>query len=105
MWRRTQATSRSRYQGVISFATNGELWDAWEAIFTDLTNENRQEEALEFYEANKDEMLEGTSVLWEEKLSYYDLMVIRVSEGEASLQRNPERPNRPGKLHLPRGVV
>lgn len=82
-----------RYQGVISFATNGELWDAWEAIFTDLTNENRQEEALEFYEANKDEMLEGTSVLWEEKLSYYDLMVIRVSEGEASF--NSEIQNDP----------
>lgn len=82
-----------RYQGVISFATNGELWDAWEAIFTDLANEARQEEAREFYEANKDEMLEGTAVLWEEKLSYYDLMVIRVSEGEASF--NSEIQNDP----------
>ena len=38
-------------------------------------------------------MLEGTSVLWEEKLSYYDLMVIRVSEGEASF--NSEIQNDP----------
>ncbi len=29
-------------------------------------------------------MLEGTAVLWEEKLPYYALMVMRISEGEAS---------------------
>lgn len=82
-----------RYQGVISFADNTELWDAWERIFTDLANDRRQEEALAFYEANREEMLEGTAVLWEEKLSYYDLMVIRISEGEASF--NSEIQNDP----------
>lgn len=82
-----------RYQGVISFATNGELWDAWESIFTDLSNDNRQEDALEFFQANREAMLEGTAVLWEEKLSYYGLMVIRISEGEASF--NSEIQNDP----------
>lgn len=82
-----------KYQGVISFATNTELWDAWEAIYTDLSNENRQEDGLEFFEANLREMLEGTAVLWEQKLSYYDLMVIRISEGEASF--NSEIQNEP----------
>ena len=82
-----------RYQGVISFATNGELWDAWESIFTDLSNDNRQEDALEFFQANRKAMLEGTAVLWEEKLSYYDLMVIRISEGEVSF--NSEIQNDP----------
>ena len=82
-----------RYQGVIQFATHTELWDAWEALYTDLGNENRQEEARAYFEANRAEMLEGTRVLWEEKLSYYDLMVIRVSEGEASF--NSEIQNDP----------
>jgi len=82
-----------KYQGVISFATNTELWDAWEAIYTDLTNDARQEDAKEFFEAHKAEMLEGTAVLWEQKLSYYDLMVIRISEGEASF--NSEIQNDP----------
>ena len=82
-----------KYRGVISFAANTELWDAWEKIFTDLTNEARQEEAKEFFEANREEMLEGTAVLWEQKLSYYDLMVIRISEGEASF--NSEIQNDP----------
>ncbi|PYG86726.1 putative phage terminase large subunit-like protein [Ruminiclostridium sufflavum DSM 19573] len=82
-----------KYRGVISFATNDKLWNAWERIYTDLANENRQEDAKEFYYANREEMLEGTEVLWEAKLSYYDLMVIRVSEGEASF--NSEIQNDP----------
>lgn len=69
-----------RYQGVISFATNGELWDAWESIFTDLSNDNRQEDALEFFQANREAMLEGTAVLWEEKLSYSDLSDMEFGE-------------------------
>ena len=77
-----------KYRGVISFAENTELWDAWEAIYTDLTNEKRQEEARAFYEAHEAEMLEGTAVLWKEKL-----MVIRISEGEASF--NSEIQNEP----------
>ena len=52
-----------KYKGVISFAVNTELWDAWERIYTDLTNENRQEDAKSFFEANREEMLEGTEVL------------------------------------------
>lgn len=82
-----------KYQGVISFARNTELWEAWEAIYTDLANDARQEDAQKFFEASRDAMLEGTAVLWEEKLSYYDLMVIRISEGEASF--NSEIQNDP----------
>lgn len=82
-----------KYQGVISFAKNTALWDAWEVIYTDLGNDARQEDAADFFEQNKEAMLEGTAVLWEAKLSYYDLMVIRVSEGEASF--NSEIQNDP----------
>lgn len=86
-----------KYRGVISFAINDSLWDAWEAIYTDLSNDNRQEDALNFFEANREEMLEGTAVLWEAKLSYYDLMIIRVSEGVSSfnseIQNDPIDPD------------
>ncbi|WP_427340617.1 phage terminase large subunit [Caloranaerobacter sp. DY30410] len=82
-----------KYKGIISFAKNQSLWDAWESIFTDLENPHREEDALKFFEDNKEEMLEGTKVLWEEKLSYYDLMVLKVSEGEASF--NSEIQNEP----------
>lgn len=57
-----------RYKGVISFAANTALWDAWERIFTDLENPRHKEDAEDFFKANEAAMLEGTAVLWEEKL-------------------------------------
>ncbi len=86
-----------RYKGVISFATHTELWDAWEQIYIDLENPRHQQDALAFFEANEAEMLEGTEVLWAEKLPYYALMVMRISEGEASfsseIQNEPIDPD------------
>ena len=63
----------ARYKGVISFATHTELWEAWERIYTDLENPAHQQDAEAFFKANEDEMLEGTAVLWEEKLPYRKL--------------------------------
>lgn len=86
-----------KYRGVISFSDNDSLWNSWETIYTDLENDLRQEDAREFFEANIEEMLEGTEVLWEAKLSYYDLMIIKISEGEASfnseIQNDPIDPD------------
>ncbi|WP_348980996.1 phage terminase large subunit [Dehalobacter sp. TeCB1] len=86
-----------KYQAVISFAVNKGLWDQWERIYTDLANQQRAADAQAFFEAHKEDMLEGTKVLWEEKLSYYDLMVSKVDEGEASFysefQNEPINPD------------
>lgn len=82
-----------KYQAVLSFSDRDDLWDAWEAILIDLDNENREQDALAYFQANREAMLEGTRVLWEGKLSYYDLMVMRVVEGEASF--NSEEQNEP----------
>ncbi len=82
-----------KYKAVIRFSQADDLWQQWETIFTDLSNDDREAAALAFFQAHKTAMLEGTQVLWEEKLSYYDLMVMRVSEGEASF--NSEEQNEP----------
>ncbi|MCC5911332.1 MAG: phage terminase large subunit [Clostridiaceae bacterium] len=82
-----------KYKGVMGFSKNQELWDTWESIYTDLENPKREEDALAFFEGYKEEMLEGVEVLWEEKLSYYKLMTLKVSEGEASF--NSEIQNEP----------
>ncbi len=81
-----------KYKAVMAFSPSP-LWDQWEALYTDLDNSQRQEDAAAFFKAHRVEMLEGTKVLWEEKLSYYDLMVMRVSEGEAAF--NSEEQNEP----------
>lgn len=82
-----------KYKAVIQFSQADDLWQQWESIFTDLANDDREADALAFFQAHKAAMLEGTQVLWEEKLSYYDLMVMRASEGEASF--NSEEQNEP----------
>lgn len=85
-----------KYQAVISYATRTDLWEEWEGIYTNLFNPAHEEDAKAFFEAHEGEMLLGTEVLWGEKLSYYDLMEIKVSEGEASfnseLQNDPIDP-------------
>lgn len=81
-----------KYKAVLSFSSSP-LWTQWERIYNDLENENRAADALSFFEANKAAMLVGTAVLWEEKLSYYALMEMRVSEGEAAF--NSEEQNEP----------
>lgn len=85
-----------KYRAVMSEAVNTKLWDEWESLYTNLFNENHEEDARAFYEAHEKEMLLGVEVLWEEKLSYYDLMEIKVSEGTASfnseLQNDPIDP-------------
>lgn len=82
-----------KYRAVISFSKEDDLWKTWEDIFTDLSNDDREQDARAFFESHKAKMLEGTKVLWEEKLSYYDLMVMRVTEGEAAF--NSEEQNEP----------
>ncbi len=89
--------SSKKYKAVISWATNTELWDEWEKLYTDLDDDKRELNADSFFIANKKAMLEGTKVLWKEKNSYYDLMKTRVSDGESSfnseLQNEPINPD------------
>ena len=85
-----------KYRAIISEAYNTGLWEEWERIYINLFNENHEEDARAFYESHEREMLIGVEVLWEDKLSYYDLMEIRVTEGTASfnseLQNDPIDP-------------
>ncbi len=83
----------TKYRAVIHEAKNQKLWEEWERIYTNLFDEDHQQNARTFYEAHESEMLEGTEVLWDAKWSYYDLMKMKVSEGEASF--NSEMQNDP----------
>lgn len=73
-----------KYKAVISFSSADNLWDEWERIYTELDNSDREADALRYFNEHKSDMLAGTEVLWEEKNSYYDLMKLKLSEGDAS---------------------
>ena len=77
-----------RYQAVQSFADASAipLWQEWRAIFLDLDNPAHQADARAFFDAHREVMLQGTQVLWEARESYYDLMVMRLVEGETAFR-------------------
>jgi len=75
-----------------------DLWDKWKEIITDLSLANKEEVARQFFVDRKEAMLEGARSAWPEAFPVYDLMVMRVSEGEASfsmeLQNEPTDPTK-----------
>jgi predicted phage terminase large subunit-like protein len=85
-----------KYKAVNQFSSNPQLWEKWASVFR--THEDYEgtcgpDAAGSFFEANRQLMLEGTQVLWPERESYYDLMVMRQTEGVRSFQS--EKQNEP----------
>ena len=84
-----------RWQAVERFS-DSPLWEEWRTLYTDRADDDRDKTALRFFRAHRKEMLAGTKVLWPQKLSYYDLMCMMVSEGESAfwqeMQNQPQDP-------------
>ena len=83
-----------KFKAVLKFSQS-KLWDAWEAIFSDITigKDEAEKRADTFFNQHKKEMLAGTEVLWPERESYYYLMKMRTSEGYAYF--DSEKQNEP----------
>lgn len=84
--------SSLKFRAVLS-EPSSPLWQTWEGLYTDLTDPDRERHAERFFTAHRTEMLSGAKVLWPSKLSYYDLRVMRLTEGEAAF--NAEMLNQP----------
>ena len=73
-----------KYKAVINFNPRPDLWQQWHAIFIDMANEHRVDDARDFFEGHTKDMLADVEVLWPEHESYYDLMVMRLVDGETA---------------------
>lgn len=85
-----------KYKAVEKFSDNPQLWEKWSSIFCsreEYEGNTGPEAAKLYFEANREKMLEGTEVLWPQWDSYYELMVMRESEGTRSFQS--EKQNEP----------
>jgi predicted phage terminase large subunit-like protein len=82
-------TSR-RFAAIQSWPTNLELWTQWEAIYADAENPNARHDARAFYDARKQEMDAGASVLWEAEEDLYTLMRMRVESGRTAFEREKQ---------------
>lgn len=81
------------FSAVVSPPERQDLWDQFEEMLRDQTNQNRLHDARDFYEQNKDAMDEGVETLWRQRWSYVDLMVEKASMTSRAF--NSEFLNRP----------
>jgi len=84
------------YKAVKQFSSNPQPWEKWTSIFRshdDYEGAYGLDAAKSFFEVNRQQMLEGTEVLWADRESYYYLMVMRETEGLRSFQS--EKQNEP----------
>jgi predicted phage terminase large subunit-like protein len=95
------------YKKVISFPENEQLWEEWRKIFRDLSNENRMDDAYDFYMSNKTEMLKGVKMLWPGKYpddkmtykgAYYNTMLEREESEDAFWQEDQNQPKSSGDM-------
>lgn len=93
--KKSPAWTGSRYQSVIKWAINTELWEQWSAIYghqSEYMGKSGPLAAKRYYEANQVDLNAGTDVLWPANEPYYDLMVEREANVAAF---NSEKQNEP----------
>lgn len=69
------------YSAVVSEPDHPEMWDKYEETLRNLDNNNRLEEATQFYEDNKEMMDSGVQTLWQERIDYRYLINKKVELG------------------------
>lgn len=82
-----------RKAAIISFSDRDDLWGEWEKLYNNLKDYDRINTAKAYFEDNKEEMLDGTEILWKEYLDYNYLMCKKQAMGDKSffkeLQNDP----------------
>lgn len=76
--------SGARYQAVERWPTDAAIWQRCRDLWSDLTDEDREQTARGYFERNRDKMTAGSAVLWRQKESIFDLHLLLWSDGEAS---------------------
>ncbi|GAK00917.1 phage terminase large subunit [Geomicrobium sp. JCM 19055] len=71
----------TRYSAIISEPDNAELWNKYESIYSNQEDDDRKQNAENFYYENQIEMDKGTATLWADRFPYYKLMQEKVNVG------------------------
>lgn len=93
---RNRADFKSKkYKAIIEEPDKMDLWDACKALYLDssVPSNEREQNARDFYELNKDEMLKGAIVLWPEVQPLWKLMTWKWANGSKAF--NTEYQNEP----------
>lgn len=85
--------SSKKFAAIVEDPERGDLWDEFETILRDPENAHRKEEALSFYDRNREAMEESVEVLWPGRWDYKSLMMEKVNMGSRAF--NSEFMNNP----------
>ena len=84
------------YKAIKHFPDRQDSWDQWAQVYRNkqlYDGKTGPDAAEKFFTDNTKIMLQGSSVLWKEKESFHDLMLIREQRGEAAF--SSEKMNEP----------
>jgi len=93
---RREAGRATPFRAIESWPRNMKLWNRWERIYNNPSNQFAERDAKRFYKANKIKMDKGAVLCWPDKETLYDLMKLRAELGPAAFdaekQGNPIDP-------------
>lgn len=81
------------FRSIISWPERMDLWREWEDILFDHECDEREANALVFYQSHKKSMDKGAVVLWPQREPLYALMMLRATIGVSAF--NSEKQNDP----------
>ncbi len=87
---RTPGWTSRIFQAIEHWPQRMDVWQQWEALYTDRETVDSQRLAREFYEAHRAEMDAGAALLWPEQEDLYTLMQMRVESGRAAFEREKQ---------------
>ena len=81
------------YNAIEKFSDYPKSWERWSSIFRsreDFAGKTGSKAAGKYFKKRERLLLRGTKVLWPDWESYYDLMVLRETEGDIFFQREKQ---------------
>jgi predicted phage terminase large subunit-like protein len=78
------------FRAIESWPARMELWEAWEEIYANVEDRERETHAREFFEQKREAMEEGARVLWPEAEDLYGLMCLRAEGGRGAFEREKQ---------------
>lgn len=86
----TPGWQSERFRSIESWPTDMRLWQEWETLYCDVSNPNRQAEAVAFYNKHQAAMHAGAEVLWPEEEDLHALMQMRIESGVTAFEREKQ---------------
>ncbi len=90
---RTPGWTSKVFRAITRWPEKMSLWEAWEAIYTDVRQPDYKRRAERFYRQHRQAMEAGVKLLWPEEEDLYGLMCMRAESGHTAFAR--EKQNSP----------